>query len=350
VVLRGATLAGALALTLVAASARADDTHYRAVPLGAYAIAPGGAFAGVADDASAAVFNPAGLALGGNVGLAGGLTINAWERLELRRAFEQEDRIIDATTRRARTVPIFVGAAIKLGRKDSEGQKRFTLAVSVLEPIFSSGGVFLRSEADPLSLSDTYSVNENDRATWYGASVAYRFGSKHSIRLGWLYRIQPKLQLGLMVQPPGIPLKQTVNTLSQGFVTDNRDPTMPTTTQAYFVDEKQDAHLPLAAEIEAGLQYRPTEKVMFRFTLPCGRGNASRSPAPSELEACSSTPTPSDWRLAMSRSAVTSRSAKESCWRPVSSRTSRPRRGFRKTQTATTTPASIVLAGRFRCV
>jgi hypothetical protein len=82
-------VAGALAFTLIAASVRADDTHYRAVPVGAHAIALGGAFAGVADDASAAFFNPAGLALGGNVGLAGGLTINAWERLELRRAFEQ---------------------------------------------------------------------------------------------------------------------------------------------------------------------------------------------------------------------------------------------------------------------
>jgi len=314
-------VAGSMALLLVAGGVSADDTHYRSIPIGAHAIALGGAFTGVADDASAAYFNAAGLALGPTVGIAGGLTINAWERFDLRRAFDQPDGTVDATTKRGRTVPIFVGAAIKLGPKDASGQKKFTLAVSVLEPIFFSGGVFLRSTSEPLALSDTYEVLETDRATWYGFSFASRLNLKQSIggsiylsvrklnhgetglaldggtpvpsdpdrfvgtssavntqalgfkafhfvlRFGWLFRIKPQVQFGLMVQPPGIPLKQTVNALSQGFVNDNRDPTMPGTTQAYFSDEKVDAKLPLPAEIEAGLEYWPAEKVMLALDV-----------------------------------------------------------------------------------
>ena len=310
-------LAGFVVLILVSRDAGADDTHYRSVPIGAHAIALGGAFAGVADDASAGYFNPAGLALGGTVGIAGSLTINAWERFDVRRAFEQPEGVVDATSKRSRTVPIFVGAAVKLGPEDALNRKKFTLAVSVLEPIFSSGGVFVTATPDAEELTDTYDFSVTDRATWYGVSFASRLNLTQSVggsiylsvrklnhsetglalaggtpvpgdpsgfvgtnsaantqalrfkafhfvlRFGWLYRIKPQLQLGLMVQPPGIPLKQTVNTLSQGFVNDNRDPAMPVITQAYFADETVDAKLPLPAEIEAGLEYWPAEKVML---------------------------------------------------------------------------------------
>ena len=308
---------GLAALLLIAGEARADDTHYRSIPIGAHAIGLGGAFAGVADDASAAYFNPAWLALDGTHGLAGGLTINAWERYELDRALTQPDGTANATAKRGRTVPIFIGAVLKFGPKDALEQKKFALGISVLEPIFSSGGVFLKVEAVPLALTDTYRVNDDDRATWYGLSFASRLNLKQSIggslylsvrklrhsetgltlsggtpapdppggfvgtssaantqslgfkafhfvlRFGWLCRIKPQLQFGVMLQLPGIPLKQTVNSTSQGFVNDNDDPTVPGTTQAYFADGKVNANLPLPAEIEAGLEYWPAEKVML---------------------------------------------------------------------------------------
>ena len=112
-------IAGLAALFLIAGGARADDTHYRALPIGAHSIGLGGAFTGVADDASAAYFNPAGLALGGNWGIAGGLTINAWERVDLRRVYEQPDGTATATAKQSRTVPIFIGAVLKFGPKDA---------------------------------------------------------------------------------------------------------------------------------------------------------------------------------------------------------------------------------------
>jgi hypothetical protein len=290
-------IAGLLALVLIARGARADDTHYRAIPIGAHAIGLGGAFTGVADDASAAYFNPAGLALGGTFGLAGGLTINAWERLDLRRAFEQPDGAATATTKQGRTVPIFIGAALKFGPEDKFERKKFALGLSVLEPIFGSAGFFFAFKTDPLALTDTYRVNTNDRGTWYGLSFASRLDLKQSIgaslylsvrklnhsengivlaggtpvpgesgafvgtntaantqslsfkafhfvmRFGWLYRLKPQLQLGVMLQTPGIPLKQSTN--------------------AYFSDGRVEANLPVPGELEAGLEYWPAEKVML---------------------------------------------------------------------------------------
>jgi len=233
------------------------------------------------------------------------------------RAYEQPGTPVAATTKKGRTVPIFIGAVLKFGPKDKLEQKRYSLALSVVEPIFSNAGISIIVKEDPLDLTDTYRVDANDRATWYGISFASRLDLKQSIgasmylsvrklnhsengltlgggmpvpgdpggfigttsaantqrlnfkafhfvfRFGWLYRLKPQLQLGVMVQPPGIPLKQQARTLSQGFVTDPGDPGMPTITNAYFVDGQVNANLPLPAEIEAGLEYWPAEKVML---------------------------------------------------------------------------------------
>lgn len=298
-------------------SARADDTHYRAIPIGARAIGLGGAFTGVANDVSAAYFNPAGLALNRNLGIAAGLTINAWDRLKLDGFYQQPDTDVAVSTKANRTVPVFVAAAAKIGRSDENGDKRYALALSVVEPIFSSGGAFLTIKQELLELSDSYRFTELDRATFYGLSFAARINSKQSagvslyvsvrrlnhsetgltlgggtevpgdpgtylgvssvantetlsfnayhfvLRFGWLYRIKPQLKVGLMVQPPGIPLRQRVNVFSQEFINDNRDPSMPVTTTASFFDTESKARLPLPAEIEAGLQYWPAERVML---------------------------------------------------------------------------------------
>ena len=312
-------IAGVLGVLLATGIARADDTHYRGIPIGAHAIGLGGAFTGVADDVSAAYFNPGGLALGGTVGIAAGLSINAWERNELRRALQQPDRVASATTKTGRTLPIFVGAVIKLGPKQADDERRYSLGISVVEPIFGSGGALLKFRGDPIELSDSYRYNFNDRATWYGLSFAGRLDLMQSLgaslylsvrklnhsetglfvtggtpvpgvpgsfagassfantqalsfrafhfvfRFGWLKRFNPKLQLGAMLQLPGIPLKQTVDSFSQGFTNDNRDPTMPVVTDAYYLDQKVDANLPIPAELEVGLEYWPAQSVMLSF-------------------------------------------------------------------------------------
>lgn len=312
-------IAGVVSLALGAQVVRADDTHYRAIPIGAHAIGLGGAFTGVADDVSAAYFNPAGLALGGTVGIAAGLTINAWERADIEALLQQPDGGANATTRTSRTVPIFIGAALKLGPRNRFGERRYTVGVSVVEPIFSSGGALLKLESLPPELSDSYRITNNDRATWYGLSFSGQLDARQSLgvslylsvrrsnhgetgltvapgelvpdepgsltnattvantqslsfkafhfalRFGWLRRIKPQLQLGIMVQPPGIPLKQKVNAFAQGFLTDNRDPTTPSLTSAFFIDETFGANLPIPAEIEAGLEYWPAERVMLAF-------------------------------------------------------------------------------------
>lgn len=310
-------IASFVGLLLVSHGAHADDTHYRGIPIGAHAIGLGGAFVGVADDASATYFNPAGLTLGGNFGLAAGLSINAWERFELDRAYAPPDGVASFKIRTNRSVPIFVGAGFKFGPRTVDGEKKFALGLSVVEPTFSAGGVFLKISAPELALADTYEATFRDRATWYGLSFAGRFKKKHSLavalhlsvrklnhaetglalaggtptpedpdvfvgtssaanthflglnayhfvlRLGWLFRAKRTLQIGVMLQPPGIPLRQTAGVLSQGFVNDNRDAMTGLLTQAYFLDEKVNANLPIPLELEAGVEYWPAKKVML---------------------------------------------------------------------------------------
>lgn len=311
-------IAGLTGLLLVSGGARADDTHYRGLPIGAHAIGLGGAFTGVADDASATYFNPAGMALGGNFGLSAGLSVNAWERFDLKRAFRQPDGTSSATTKTNRNVPIFVGAGLKFGPKNSYGEKKYALGVSVVEPIFFAGGAFLKSSSPEIALVDTYEAAFKDRATWYGLSFAGRINRRHSLgaalhlsarklnhaetglalaggpdaqevapdvfqgvssavnnqvlafdafhfvfRLGWLFQIKPQVKLGVMLQAPGIPLRQKVGVLSQGFVNDNRDTSMGGLTEAYFVDGKVNANLPIPLELEAGVEYFPAENVLL---------------------------------------------------------------------------------------
>jgi hypothetical protein len=323
-------IAGLAALWLVAGTAQADDTHYNGVPIGAHAIALGRAFTGVADDASAAYFNPGGLALPGTHGIAGGLTINAWARVDLRQAFEHPDSTATATSKQGRTVPLFIGAVLKFGPKDALEEKKFALALSVLEPIYGNASVFVDFPEDPVALTDTYRVSGSDRATWYGLSFASRLDLKQSIgaslylsvrklrqsengisltggmpipddpggfvgtdtaantqnlsfrtfhlvmRFGWLYQLKPQLQLGVMLQTPGIPIQQKVDMLSQGFANDVTDPAAAPVTQAYFVDVAVQAKLPIPGQLTAGLEYWPAAKVMLAFDAsiytPVGSG------------------------------------------------------------------------------
>ncbi|MGB8329301.1 MAG: hypothetical protein WCE62_04175 [Polyangiales bacterium] len=314
---RSGIFAGLSAVLCVASVARADDTHYRTVPIGAHAIALGGAFAGVVDDSSAAYYNPAGLALGATIGLAGGLSINAWDRFELDSAFQDPEDVADATDKSGRTVPVFIGAVVKFGSENSNDEKKFALAFSVVDPNFSREALSIQLKEDTVELTDTYTLAANDRATWYGVSFASRIDLKQSIgaslylsvrrlnhdenglalgggtlvstdpsvfvgtssasstqslsfkafhfvlRFGWLYRIKPQLQIGVMLQPPGIPLKQRVNATSQAFINDATNPNQPVLTQAYFFDEEAHARLPIPLELRTGLQYWLSEKVML---------------------------------------------------------------------------------------
>jgi len=310
-------VAVSVALLLAADGAGADDTHYRSVPIGAHAIALGGAFTGVADDASAAFYNPGGLLLDATTGIAGGLTINAWDRFELDNALENPDGVAKSTATAGRTIPLFIGALVKFGPENVFKQKKFALALSVVEPIFNRDDDYLELPSDPIELTTTYTIAVNDRATWYGLSFASRIHLRHMIgtslylsvrrlnqselglalgggtqiatdpaefvgtssaatnqrmsfkafhfalRLGWLYRIKPHVQFGVMLQPPGIPLKQRVSTTSQAFINDNQDPTAPGTTTVGYLNEEFNANLPIPLELRTGVQYWPMEKIML---------------------------------------------------------------------------------------
>ncbi|MGB8224181.1 MAG: hypothetical protein WCF10_16445 [Polyangiales bacterium] len=336
---RSGIIGGSLAVLLfVTNGTSADDTHYRSVPIGAHAIGLAGAFAGVVDDASAAFYNPSGLAHGGARGIAGGLTINAWDRLQVNNAFQNPNAVDSATAKTGRTIPVFIGAALTFGPTDALERKKFALALSVVEPNSSRDGFTVQLRSDAIELTDSYSVGASDRATWYGLSFASRIDLKQSIggslyvsqrnlnqaevglalgggtpvssdpatfvgtstaantanlnfnayhfvlRFGWLYQIKPQVQVGVMLQPPGIPLKQRANVTSQGFFTDNAGPNAPVTTRAYFYDEEVNANLPIPMELRGGLQYWAAEKIMLAldamFYSPVRSGQRAKVAGP----------------------------------------------------------------------
>ena len=295
-------------LAVAAQPAQADDTHYRGTPIGSHPIALGGAFTGVADDASTAYHNPAGLVREQSFGLAGSLSIFAFERAELENGYQEPGAIDNITSSRTRDIPLFASAVIKIGPKNRSGQKKYALAYSVARPILSSLDASV--EVPDGDMTDTYTINANDRANYLGLSFAARLDPRNFVgiswylsmrrldhrevgigsdggtvengevfgasvaanqartglrawhfvfRLGWLREVRPSLTLGLTLQLPGIPLRQRANVVSQLAV--GRDESQP--SSFFFLDRTLRANAPIPPEIEFGLSYRPSRKIML---------------------------------------------------------------------------------------
>lgn len=305
---RRATICIVVALGVTAQRAHADDTHYRGTPIGSHPIALGGAFTGVADDASTAYHNPAGLVREQSFGLAGSLSIFAFEKAELVNGYQEPGAIDNVTSTRTRDIPLFASAVIKLGPKDRSGQKRYALAYSVARPILSSLDASV--QVPDGDMTDTYTINANDRANYFGLSFAARLDPRNFVgiswylsmrrldhrevgigsdggtvengevigaavaanqariglrawhfvlRLGWLREVRPSLTLGLTLQLPGIPLRQRASVVSQLAV--GRGESQP--SSFFFLDQTLRANAPIPPEIEFGLSYRPSRKIML---------------------------------------------------------------------------------------
>ena len=285
--------------------ASADDTHYNGVPIGAHAIGLGSAFTGVADDGSAAWYNPGGLVLEESFGIAGSLSIRAFEWLKLSDGVETpqgRDKFKDKTQR---NVPIFISAVAKFGPKDAKGRKRYALAYSTLQPYFSA--ISVKAEFPDGNMTDTFSVNSTDRATYMGLSFAslvslraalgvslyYSFRRQRHrevdflsgntvvdglvttatsqsdvrtkanhfvLRFGWLQHIRENVNFGLMLQAPGIPLKQTSKATTQTVATLAGT---PPEQRFEYVDDKFDARVPVPLELTAGVGYRPSDTILL---------------------------------------------------------------------------------------
>ena len=250
-----------LALVLVGSfQSRADaqGLYYRSIPIGERAIGLGGTYTAIADDPSATFYNPAGLMDGGRFSILGSLSSIVFTRQTVERAFDSPLGTQDFKSTTSSTLPHFVGTTVKFG-KQKFGDHQWAVAYSSFEISRERFGASFNDieeggSAD-LRLSDNY------RTRYWGVSIATRIKKYVSIglsaflseqsynynedlglasggellpngvrvdgsaftqstglgvstwgllfRLGALYRINPKWQVGFMFQPPNAPLKQS---------------------------------------------------------------------------------------------------------------------------------------------
>lgn len=258
---RGAVCVLALALAPAASRAVAQSAaNYQSYIIGEHALGIGGAFTGIADDVSASYYNPAGLAYLSKASVSASISFRSYTRRHLEGGFIVGDEEVDFDQRSFPNLPTFFGGAIKVGRKDRVGTKRHVLAIANIQPRSFQSGYKRDVEDNAGNLNAQVSLDTSEEATWLGPSYAYRvsdrlsFGGslflslgrvRHSesqilfgrdteapsavsatsqelnqnavdlkafhlvFRLGTLWRPAPRWSLGLMFQPPVVPLKQS---------------------------------------------------------------------------------------------------------------------------------------------
>ncbi len=305
-----------LAVTIVygalPAGAEAQALYYRSIPIGDRAVGLGGAFTGVATDSSAAYYNPAGLVRGGRFELQASLATIVFTKYKVVDAFDspQADETFDTTGTSA--LPRFVGTAVKVGRKKFGDDHQFALGYSTLEVARNRLNVGTAENNPTFSLD--LRVDNNYRSRWYGISFAAEVTEKSAVgftiflsdqsfgygedigiaiggtfdeqtglrvggdsktasssigvrayhfvpRLGWLHRINPEWEIGVMLQTPGIPLSQKGDVLRRITTDISPDPS----TFFLFDADGLKAKIPIPFELRAGFGFQINEETLLSF-------------------------------------------------------------------------------------
>jgi len=303
-----------LALSILTASSsvanrsKAQSLYYRTIPIGERAIGLGGAFTGVASDPSATYYNPAGIMQGGRFQLLGSFISLVFIRRTIENAFDSPDANADFTDKGTTTIPRFIGTVIKFGRKRF-GDHQFALAYSTLEVDRNSFGVGL-SQIEPEASLDLR-LNNNYNSRWYGVSFAAQATKKTSlgltafvaqqrgnysediglasggmlgengvrvggdsvtsntslsvnvwdivVRLGALYRINPRWKLGFMFQTPGFPVSR------KGDVFRRFTTAVSGGDSTYFLFDRGDfsTRAPIPWELRTGFEFQANALTML---------------------------------------------------------------------------------------
>jgi hypothetical protein len=280
--------------------AEAQALYYRSIPLGERAMGLGGAYTGIANDPSATYYNPAGIVTGGRFQLMGSLSSLVFTRRTIDDAFDAPNLNADFTSTRTTTIPSFVGTVVKLGRKRF-GDHQWAVAYSTFEVGRESFGVGVSEIEAPASLD--LRLNNTYKSRWYGISFAAHAAKKVAVglsgfladqggrydediglasggtppesgrrvggdsatssteigvsayhivfRVGVLHRINPRWQMGYMVQPPGIPASQKGSVF-------RRTTAAVSGNDSYFLFDESDlsTKLPIPFELRTGFEFK----------------------------------------------------------------------------------------------
>jgi len=279
----------------------AQALYYRSIPLGERAMGLGGAYTGIASDPSATYYNPAGLVTGGRFQLMGSLLSIVFTRRTVDNAFESTDIESDFTSTKTTTLPSFIGTVVKFGPKRF-GDYQFAVAYSTFEVAREGFGERVSQIQEPTSLDLRLDNSYKDR--WYGISFAAQVKKNVSLgltvflakqngnysedvglasggtfnengqriggdsvttstdigmsayhfvfRLGALYRINRRWQLGFMFQPPGAPLSQSGNV----FYRSTTARSGLDSTYFLFDEGNLSTLLPIPLELRTGVEFK----------------------------------------------------------------------------------------------
>ncbi|MFA9472855.1 MAG: hypothetical protein ACERNK_19985, partial [Deltaproteobacteria bacterium] len=280
--------------------ADAQALYYRSIPLGERAMGLGGAYTGIANDPSATYYNPAGIVTGGRFQLMGSLSSLVFTRRKVENAFDSTNLDADFTSTGTTTLPSFIGTVVKMGRKRF-GDHQFAVGYSTFEVAresFGAGSTQVEAQAS-LDLR----LSNNFKTRWYGVSFAAHVAKKVAVglsafladqggnysediglasggtlnesgqriggdsitsstgigvntyhlvfRVGVLHRVNPRWQMGYMVQPPGAPLTQKGNVF-------RRTTTAVDGNDSYFLFDEGDlsTNIPIPFELRTGFEFK----------------------------------------------------------------------------------------------
>ncbi|MDB4974381.1 MAG: hypothetical protein JWN48_2722 [Myxococcaceae bacterium] len=304
-------LPGAIVFLLlsVAGRARADPFHQQTLPLGQRAIGMGGAFTAVADDPSATYYNPAGLVLTDDSSLSASLTLQAFDKTTVKGGYRTRVGSASLGNSVGTSLPVFVSAIKLLGKRDSDGRRRHAIGISTftVSQRRLSFDVEKRGSGATGPALETLQVSDSDRTVWYAISYAYRVNRRFSLglssflsvlrssysdqsisanlgavnmdgtfqssgnsyfahsmstnvksllgRVGALYAVNSKLQLGLMLQTPSVHLRGKASIRERTLSTDTAmmEPAIGSVSNEH--QKNLDSRNPVPWEVRLGTRY-----------------------------------------------------------------------------------------------
>ena len=183
--LRALLLASPLAASLVAAAPAAGQAPHgpREPLLSERAFGLAGAVTGSTAGPTAAYYNPGGLADTPGTSAGASLSLRSYRRYTLEDGYTSVLGVEDLTDSGLLSVPVFVGAVLKLGDRDDTNVRQHALAAGML--IRSSlDRELLIEDADLMrGVASSLEVSERSEVRWFYASYALRISNQLSIGL-----------------------------------------------------------------------------------------------------------------------------------------------------------------------